>query len=69
MTATKRLYIIRNKVDAGARPRLVKAFNASQALHHVAVDTLSVSVPTQDELIAAIQAGIAPESTGKPADE
>lgn len=68
-TATHRLYIIRSKADKSVAPRLVKAPNAAQALRHVAVDTLSVSVPTQDELIAAVQAGVVPEVAGAASEE
>lgn len=64
-TTTTRLYIIRSKSDKAAAPRLVKAPNSAQALRHVAADTLSVSVPTQDELIAAVQAGVVPENSGQ----
>lgn len=64
-TAQTRLYIIRSKTDKTAAPRPVKAPNSAQALRHVAVDTLSVSVPTQDELIAAVRAGVVPEVSGQ----
>lgn len=68
-TTTTRLYIIRRKDEPATKPRLVKAPNSAQALRHVAADTLSVSVPTQDELIAAVQAGVVPETSGQAQDE
>lgn len=40
-----------------AKVRLVRAANPSQALRHVAKDTLNVTVPSQDDLIAAATAG------------
>ena len=43
--------------QAGEPLRLVRAIHAAQALRHVASDTLTVRVASQDDLISAIAAG------------
>ena len=43
--------------QAGEPLRLVRASHAAQALRHVASDTLTVRVASQDDLISAIAAG------------
>lgn len=42
----------------GRSPRLVRAPNRTRAIRHVADDTIRAHVATQDELIAAVRAGI-----------
>ena len=49
----------------GAPARLVRAANASQALRHVARDTLAVAVASQDNLVALIAAGVKVETAGE----
>ena len=52
MATAKRVYIIRNS-ETGDK-RLVRAVNASRARNHVARDTLTVKVASQDQLIALL---------------
>ena len=50
-----RIYIVDQK-DAAAR--LVRATNKVQARNHAARDTFTVALATQDDLIAAVGAGV-----------
>jgi hypothetical protein len=68
-TAPTRLYLIRRTDAEGDPPRLVRAVNAAAALRHVVAKTLSVDLPTQDELVAAVQAGVVPEVSGQAATD
>lgn len=63
MAVSTRIYIVANAQarDAAGNEipaRLVRAPNASQALRHVAADTLAVAVASQDDLIRLIAAGV-----------
>ena len=55
-----RIYLVKPKNTSGDEAelsRLVRASSAAHALRHVAND-FSVTVPTQDELLAASAAGV-----------
>jgi hypothetical protein len=74
MAAPQRIYRVANALveDAatgGAFTRLVRAPNAAQALRHVATDTLSVAVASQDDLVELIEAGVKVESVREQATE
>ena len=64
-TPTTRIYLVASKQvefdDTPLTKRLVRAPNAAQALRHVASD-FTVTVPSQDELLAAAADGIQVES-------
>lgn len=71
MSTSQRIYLVRNLlVDADAETgaclhRLVRAPNAAQALRHVAADTLSVDVASQDDLVILIGRGAKVEASGR----
>jgi hypothetical protein len=55
-----RIYIVTPRVAEAGKPvpkRLVRARNSAQVLRHVATD-FNVTVPSQDELIAARDEGV-----------
>ncbi|MEY2655983.1 MAG: hypothetical protein RLZZ524_3011 [Pseudomonadota bacterium] len=54
--------------EPGVVSRLVRAGNASQALRHVARDTLTVKVASQDDLVANLSAGVKVETAGDEAE-
>lgn len=56
MAAATRIYTICN--NATGVVRLVRATHPSHALQHVARDTFSSRVATQDDLIDALAAGV-----------
>ena len=62
-----RIYIVKRtpfaEADTG-ETLLVRAANANQALRFVADKTITATVATQDELIAATLAGIKPVDAG-----
>lgn len=69
MASTTRIYMVANAqardIAGNEQPaRLVRAPNASQALRHVAADTLAVAVASQDDLVRLIAAGVKVESVG-----
>lgn len=49
--------------------RLVRAIHPAQALRHVAEDTLSVTVATQDDLVRLVAAGVQVEQSGREAEK
>ena len=55
-----RIYIV---TDKAGQKRLVRATNVAQARNHVARDTLSCEVASQDDLVVVISAGGKVEST------
>lgn len=57
-----KIYIVKNGSGAA---RLVRAGNRIQAIRHVAADTISAEIAGQEQLIAAIQKGIAVEDAGQ----
>lgn len=57
---TNRVYA----VYLNGKERLVRASNKSQAVGHVARDTITAEVADQDTLIAAIAAGVPVETAG-----
>lgn len=59
---------IPEKVTAGKADRLVKADNRAQALRHVAEDTISVDMPTQDDLVVLVGSGVRVENAQDPAN-
>jgi hypothetical protein len=61
MEAKKRIYA----VTIGATTRLVEAANKSQAINHVAKDTVLAAVATQGDLIALTKSGVEVETTGQ----
>ena len=61
MAATKRIYV----VTTSEGNRLVEAANKSQAVNHVAKDTISAEVAGQRDLIELVSAGIKVESVGE----
>lgn len=72
MSAPTRIYAVSMTAlqdEPGLVSRLVRAPNASQALRHVARDTLCVKVASQDELVANIAAGVKVETAGDEAPE
>ena len=50
-----RIYLVTDVADSS--PVLVKASSPAQALRHVTEGMFTVKVPTQDELVAAIEGG------------
>lgn len=60
---------IPEKVTAGEAVRLVKAENRAQALRYVAESTITVGMPTQEDLVVLVGSGVKVEhfSTGEPA--
>jgi hypothetical protein len=54
----KRIYIVGHGLDT----RLIRAGHRAQALNHVAKALITVKVATQNELVEALQKGIAVES-------
>jgi hypothetical protein len=75
MAAPTRIYRVANfiaDVDADTGKtitHLVRAPNAAQALRHVAIDTLEVTVASQDALVELIEAGVKVESVGEQVPE
>lgn len=63
--ATQRIYIAR----VGDKTRLVKASHPSPVVSHVSRDLIKVSVAKQDELVAAISAGVAVEDINAQPDQ
>lgn len=69
--SAQRIYLVRSNIadvdaDSGALlHRLVRAPNAAQALRHVAADTLSCEVATQDDLVALVGRGVKVEASGR----
>ena len=64
---TPRVYLV---TTPDATPdRLVRALSPQGAIKHVTVTDYSASVATQDQLIAALAAGIVVEDTGAEPDE
>lgn len=59
---THRIYLVTDK--ATKKPRLVRASHPAPALRHVADDAFTVRVATQDDLVAAFEAGTKVESLG-----
>lgn len=61
-----RIYVVTRKLPVlggvEANNRLVRAGNPSQALRHVAENTLSVGVASQDELVELTAAGVKVEN-------
>lgn len=55
--ATTRIY----QAKIGDKIRLVRASHPSPVISHVSRDLIKVSIPTPDELVAAVQAGVAVE--------
>jgi hypothetical protein len=57
--SSNRIYAVSPKVTTEASaPRLIRAGNQSQALRHVAKDTLNVTVASQDDLVAGLTKGV-----------
>jgi hypothetical protein len=71
MSTPQRIYVVRNLLageDAETGPpthRLVRAPNAAQAVRHVAADTLSASVASQDDLVLLVGRGVKVEACGQ----
>lgn len=64
MATHKRIYTV--KGTDGSK-RLVKAVSQPQAIHHVAKSMFSASIPSPDELVELVKAGVEVEEAG--ADE
>jgi hypothetical protein len=60
MATTTRIYTVFGKDE---QARLVRAPNSAQALRHVAADTLTVEVASQDQLVTLASAGVKVEET------
>jgi hypothetical protein len=60
---SKRIYIVRPLRD-GPKARLVRAANNAQALRHVALDTLTAEVASQDDLVRLVGQGAKVEEAG-----
>ena len=50
----------------GAAARLVRAPNVSQAIRHVAAQTIKAEVASQDDLVRLVAVGIMVEQAGDP---
>lgn len=69
---TSRIYMVADAGNTTTPPRLVRATHPATALRHVAAEAFTVRVATQDDLVAAFEAGtkvetIAAEQTELPA--
>lgn len=64
MSMTKRIYAIHN---AGRTVGLVRAASPAQALCHHTAGMYTVGVASQDELVAALNAGISVAEAGREA--
>jgi len=60
-TSRTRIYAVSDNANPGT-VRLVKATHPSHALRHVAADSLSVEVATQDQLVELVSAGTTVET-------
>lgn len=70
MTTPTRPYVIRDKQDTSAQPRLVRATNPAQALRHVTRDRFTVEPASASEVLDLIEDGIKAETAGaEPATE
>lgn len=58
MAAQSRIY----HVLVDGKPRLIRATHPSHAVQHVARELISVRVASQDDLVAAFEAGVQPEN-------
>lgn len=73
--SAQRIYLVRSNIadvdaDSGALlHRLVRAPNAAQALRHVAADTLSCEVATQDDLVSLVGRGVKVEASGRETEQ
>ena len=56
-----RIYIVEGRSRADM-PRFVRAYARTQAIRHVARDTITARIPTSDELLEAGRAGIQVEN-------
>lgn len=61
-----RIYLVTSIGSPTEEPRLVRASNQAQALRHIARKRYSVGVADQNDLIAAVTAGIKVEEAGQP---
>ena len=69
MTTVQRIYLVAPKTAAGGdAKRLVRAPNAAQALRHVAKE-FSVTLASQDALVAAVGEGVLVEEAGADPDK
>ncbi len=57
MTAPTRYYAISDRAT-GKTVRLVRSTTQDRALAHYVADTLAVRLATQDDIIAAVEAGV-----------
>lgn len=58
-TSRTRIYAVKDKTNT---VRLVKATHPSHALRHVAADSFSVDVASQDQLVELVSGGTAVET-------
>lgn len=67
MATAKRIYVVHiaHGGENGTETRLVRAPNPAQAIRHVADQTITADVATQDDLVDLINAGIKVETAGK----
>lgn len=65
---TTRIYTVWEQDDP-LPPRLVRASTKSQALRHVAEDTFSVAVASQEALLDCVQRGVDVEDAGSVPDD
>lgn len=63
MSTPQRTYRVARRDGTGPE-RLIKSPNGAQALRHVAADTLTVSVASQDDLERLLPAGVKVEKSG-----
>lgn len=63
------IYIVKNKQNPEAAPRLVEADNNTQSLRFVANDTFEVKVATATDVAKLMQSGAALESATNPQRE
>lgn len=61
MTTQTRIYKVAPSAEGG-KARLVRASHPSLALRHVAADTFTVKVASQDDLVLALERGIKVEA-------
>lgn len=66
-TPSTRIYRVTQVIEGIKKVRLVRAEKAAQAANFVASDTITVEMPTQDELIELAVLKV-PVETAKPAN-
>lgn len=58
MTASKRIYAVHDTDAPDKHVRLVRTTHQARAIHHVIGPRFKAEVPSQDQLVALLQAGV-----------